>query len=81
MQPIPGFPTSFNPDVSTQLGMSQNGPDEAVLYVGNLSNLVTDAILHQHFQNYGKVASTYRRLPTWPSRRIPTPESPEVLLL
>ena len=59
MQTAPAiFTPGFSGEVQPQMNMMPPQEDNA-LYVGNLAQTVTDAILYQYFQQYGKVSSTY----------------------
>jgi RNA recognition motif-containing protein len=51
------FNPSFNGEAQPQINMMHTQEDNA-LYVGNLSASMTDPILYQYFQPFGKVAST-----------------------
>lgn len=52
------FTPNFNGEVQPQINMMHSQEDNA-LYVGNLSPSMTDPLLYQYFQPYGKVGSTY----------------------
>lgn len=53
--PFPFAAATLDPTLQT--AGAQQVQEDAALYVGNLGSLVTDSILYQHFQPYGKVAN------------------------